>query len=243
MDNPVRDQPAGGLEVFAEVSRIIVVGAHADDMETLAGGTLRLLAGRGVEIYELICTQGDLGAHDETYTRQSLAEARKQEAAGGASLLGVGEVVTLDYHDGELEPTLELRAAIAGYYRLWQPDALLTFDPSWAGQIHPDHRAAGRAAVDALMPARMPLYRPEQLMDRRTAEIKRVFFFSPASPSIFVDVSAVYEHKVAAALAHRSQFPEGDKSLDWMRELDSQAAKRSGAGMQYAEQFDELRLW
>jgi len=220
-----------------------VVCAHADDMETMAGGTLRLLAGRGVEIYELICTLGDLGAHDESYTRQTLAEARKGEAANGAGLLGVREVVVLDYHDGELEPTLELRAEVARFYRLWQPDTMFTFDPSWSGQIHADHRAAGRVAVDALMPARMRLYKPEQLVDAGTAEVKNVFFFSPANPSIFVDVSDVYEHKLAASMAHRSQFPEGDKNLDWLRNLDKLAAERSGGGMQYAEQFDQLRLW
>jgi LmbE family N-acetylglucosaminyl deacetylase len=212
-------------------------------METMAGGTLRLLADRGVEIYELICTLGDLGAHDESYTRQSLAEARKEEAANGARLLGAREVATLDYPDGELEPTLELRAQVARFYRTWQPDTMFTFDPAWAGQIHPDHRAAGRAAVDALMPSRMPLYRPEQLADSGPAQIKQVFFFGPANPTIFVDVTGVYEHKVAASLAHRSQFPEGDKNLDWMRNLDKLAAERAGGGMEYAEQFDQLRLW
>src|SRR5438270_5426744 len=130
-----------GLESFAETRRAIVVCAHADDMETMAGGTLWLLAERGVEIRELICTRGDLGAHDESYTRESLAETRKVEAEAGARVLGVREVAILGYHDGELEPTLELRAEIARFYRLWQPDTMFTFDPAWSGQIHPDHRA------------------------------------------------------------------------------------------------------
>jgi len=233
----------GGLEPFGEVRRAIVVCAHADDMETMIGGTLRLLADRGVETYELICTLGDLGAHDESYTRRSLAEARKVEAENGARLLGVREVVTLDYHDGELEPTLELRAEVARYYRLWQPDTLFTFDPSWSGQIHADHRAAGRAAVDALMPSRMRLYRPEQLADSQVGVVKWVYFFTPANPSIFVDVGGVYDHKLAACLTHRSQFPEGEKNLEWMRDLDRAAARRSSGNMEYAEQFDQLRLW
>jgi LmbE family N-acetylglucosaminyl deacetylase len=243
VDSSANNQATTGIEAFSEVRRAIVVGAHADDMETVLGGTVRLLADRGVEIYELICTLGDLGAHDATFTRQTLAEARKAEAAEGARLLGVRQVVTLGFHDGELEPTLELRALIAGFYRTWQLDTMFTFDPAWAGQIHPDHRAAGRAAVDALMPARMPLYRPEQLLSSLPAQVKNVFLFSPSVPSVFVDVSAVYEQKVTASLAHRSQFPDGDKNLDWMRNLDRAAAERAGGAAGFVEQFDRLRLW
>jgi LmbE family N-acetylglucosaminyl deacetylase len=179
------------------------------------------------------------------YTRQTLAEARKSEARQGAELLGVNEVAFLDHPDGELEPALELRAQIASYYRKWQPEALFTFDPSWAGQIHPDHRAVGRAAIDATMPSKMPLYRPEQLDGDKSAvgKIVRAFLFSPASPSFFVDVTEKYGRKVEAAVVHRSQFPEGDKNLDWMRRLDSMAAKHAGQDGRYMEQFARLDLW
>lgn len=237
------DAPANALEPFTEVKRAVVVCAHADDMETMMGGTTWLLTQAGVEIFELICTQGDLGSNDEQYTREKLARIRREEAQSGGRMLGLHEVVTLDQHDGELVPTLELRAQIAAYYRKWQPDTLFTFDPNWAGQMHPDHTAAGRAALDAYMPSKMRLYRPEQLQDAATADIKRAFLFSPANATIFVDVTSVYDKKVAAALAHKSQFPEGDKNLDWMRELDAAAAKRANLEGQYVEQFGMLRLW
>src|SRR5437868_10989235 len=122
--------PNLGIEAFNEVQRAVVVCAHADDMETMMGGTAWLLAQRGVELYEVICTQGDLGSNDEKYTRGALAAIRREEAQAGARLLGFREVATLEYHDGELEATLELRAQIAGFYRKWQPDTLFTFDPS-----------------------------------------------------------------------------------------------------------------
>ncbi len=242
--NPEPEAQNGShLQAFEEVKRAIVVCAHADDMETMMGGTTWLLAQRGVQIYELICTQGDLGSNDERYDRETLSAERRVEAAEGGRLLGLQEVVTLEHHDGELEPTLQLRAQIAECYRKWQPDTLFTFDPSWLGQVHPDHVAAGRGAIDALMPSKMRLYRPEQLRGARVADIKRAFLFSPANPAIFVDVSGVYEKKVAAAIAHKSQFPQGDKNLDWMRELDRAAAKRGNVAGEYAEQFSELRVW
>jgi len=233
----------GGLEAFAEVNRAVVVCAHADDMETMMGGTIALLVERGVEFYELICTRGDLGSHDERITRVELATLRDAEAREAGRLLGVREVVTLNRPDGELEADLDLRAAVAGYYRRWQPDTLFTFDPSWAGQIHPDHREAGRAAIDALMPSKMRLYRPDQLLVAKVADVKRAFLFGAVGPSVFVDVTAIYGRKLEACIAHRSQFPGGEESLNWMKDLDSAAAQRAGTGANLVEAFTALRLW
>jgi len=237
------DNGSSELSPFEEVKRAIVVCAHADDMETMMAGTAWLLHVKGVELYELICTSGDLGTHDPAYTRESLAATRAKEARDGGAVLGFSEVVSLEYHDGELEPSLELRAIIAHYYRRWQPDALFTFDPSWAGQIHADHRASGQAAVDALMPSRMELYHPEQLADSQVGKVSKVFLLSPAAASIHVDITSVYNKKMEACMAHLSQFPKGEKNLDWMRALDGQAATEAGLEGRLAERFAEIRLW
>lgn len=240
---PTGDQFAG-LEPFAEVKRAIVVCAHADDMETMMGGLAALLNERGVALYELICTKGDTGTHDPLFTRDSLAETRRTEARAGAALLGFREIEMLDYGDGELEPSLALRATIASFYRRWQTDALFTFDPSWAGQIHPDHRAVGRAALDALIPSRMEFYYPEQLVNgAAVGKVGNVFLFSPATTDLYVDVTDIYPRKIAASLAHKSQFPDGEKSLEWMRRLDTEAAKQVGREGKLFERFGQMRLW
>jgi len=237
------DQVQDLLSALEGVERAIVVCAHADDMETLMGGTAWLLRRRGVELFELICTLGDLGTHNPSYTAESLAAIRAQEAREGGNLLGFSEVITLEHHDGELEPSLALRAAIAHYYRRWQADTLFTFDPAWAGQIHADHRAAGRAAIDAIMPSRMELYRPEQLQDAQVGKVNRVYLFGPAVTTLYVDVTDVYDKKVAAAITHASQFPDGEANLEWMRSLDAQAATEAGLEGRLAERFATLRLW
>jgi LmbE family N-acetylglucosaminyl deacetylase len=231
------------MEAFEGIERAIVVCAHADDMETMMGGTAGLLADAGVELFELICTRGDLGSHDPEHSRDTLAAARLDEARLGAEMLWFREVAVLDHHDGELEAGLALRSQVALYYRLWQPDALFTFDPDWPGQIHPDHRAAGRAAIDALIPSRMPFYHPEHLQMANVGKVSRVYLFSPASATIAIDVTAVYDRKVAASLAHASQFPKGEEALEWMRTLDAQAAEKAGASGRLYEQFAEVRLW
>ena len=161
-----------------EIKRILVVAAHPDDLETTSGGTLALLIGRGVEVALLLGTDGDIGTHDLSFTRETLAAVRRQETLAGAAALGIKDVFFLGHHDGELVADLALRAEVAGIYRRWQPDTIFTFDPAWGGQAHPDHIAAGRAAVDAYMPSKMELYHPEQLVDGvKVADVKRFFFF------------------------------------------------------------------
>jgi LmbE family N-acetylglucosaminyl deacetylase len=224
-----------GLEAFDETKRAIVVAAHADDMETMMGGAVALLRARGVAFCLVICTSGDIGSNEPLWTRESLAAARVEEARAGADLLGIEAVQIMGHHDGELENTLALRAEIARYYRLYQPDTLFTFDPTGYLLNHPDHRAVGRAALDALIPASMRLYHPEQLAaGLERAEIKHVALWTPATPNVVVDVGAVYPQKLAACLAHHSQFPD-ESRLDWMKRMDHGGGER--IGVEYAERF------
>ena len=233
-----------GIEAFDETSALIVVAAHPDDLETMCGGTVALLARRGVTIYSVNCTLGDIGAQDPTLARPALASTRLAETEEAAGLLGIKQTFNLGHHDGELLPNLELRAQIARLYRITQADTLWTFDPFWTGQIHPDHRAAGQAALDAYMPSKMPLYRPEQLNEPNAApgRLDRIFFFATdRQPGIYVDVTDVYQDKLAACLAHRSQFPDGEESLEWLEEIDRDRGKAIDAP--YAESFKQIGVW
>ncbi|HXF64217.1 MAG TPA: PIG-L deacetylase family protein [Caldilineaceae bacterium] len=233
-----------GLEAFDEVKRLIVVAAHPDDLECLCGGTIALLIERGVEVVSVNCTLGDLGTQETGAIRPALAATRLAETEAAARLLGIRATYNLGHHDGELLPDLELRAQIARLYRLTQADTLFTFDPFWAGQIHPDHRAAGQAALDAYMPSKMPLYRPEQLVENQIgpAKLARIFLFSTdRNPDIYIDVTQVWPRKVAAVLAHKSQFPKGEENLDWLKEMDAAAGERIGVAA--AEVFKSLRVW
>ncbi len=233
-----------GLEAFDDVKRLIIVAAHPDDMETMVGGTVALLAQRGLAIFSVNCTLGDIGTQEAGVQRPVLASTRLAETAEADRVLGIRQSFNLGRHDGELVPDLELRAQIARLYRLTQADTLWTFDPFWTGQIHADHRAAGQAALDAYMPSKMPLYRPEQLNEPGAGLgcLERVFFFSTdRDPDIFVEVSEVYPTKLAAAMAHRSQFPQGEESLEWMKEMDRYHGQPFN--LNYAESFKQIEVW
>ncbi|HSN73858.1 MAG TPA: PIG-L deacetylase family protein [Anaerolineae bacterium] len=233
-----------GMDAFADVQRLIVVAAHPDDLETICGGTIALLAQRGVKIFSVNCTLGDIGTQDSAATRPAVATTRLLETEEAARILGIEQVHSLGHHDGELVADLELRAQIARFYRVTQADTLLTFDPFWPGQVHPDHRAAGQAALDAYMPSKMPLYRPEQLREPGAGLgcLQRVFLFSTdREPDVFVDVSSVYETKLAACLSHRSQFSKGMDSLQWLQGWDEERGKAIDAAR--AESFKRMTVW
>jgi LmbE family N-acetylglucosaminyl deacetylase len=233
-----------GLEVFDDTEKLMVVAAHPDDLESLCGGMIAMLTGRGAIVYSVNCTLGDIGAQDPSLARPALASTRLAETEEAARILGIEATFNLGHHDGELMPDLELRAQISRLYRLTQADTLWTFDPFWPGQIHPDHRAAGQAALDAYMPSKMPLYRPEQLNEEGAGVgcLERVCFFATdRQPDIFVDVEPVYETKLAACIAHRSQFPEGEESLEWMKDLDKARGETIGAN--FAESLKQIRVW
>ncbi len=233
-----------GLEAFEDVQRAIVIAAHPDDLECCCSGTLLQLIARGVEVFSVNCTLGDIGDSEGRLQRPALAETRLQETESAARVLGLVDTYNLGHHDGELVANLDLRAAIARLYRITQADTLFTFDPFWAGQIHPDHRAAGQAALDAYMPSKMPLYRPEQLREPGAGlgKLQRVFLFSTdRDPDVAVDITAVYPVKLAACMAHVSQFPKGEESLTWLKEMDGRGGEP--IGVEYAEVFKQMNVW
>lgn len=230
-----------GLNAFDNVRRVIVVAAHPDDLEQICGGTVSMLTDRGIEVFSVNCTPGDIGTKDARMNRMRLGNTRITEADAAAHILGIRQLFCLGHRGGELEPSLELRAQIARLYRLTQADTLLTFDPFWIGQIHPDHRAAGQAALDAYVPARMPLYRPEQFQeaDVKLACLKHIFLFATTrEPDIFIDVTPVYPEKIAACLAHTSQFPNGEADMAPIKERDKEKGRI--IGVRYAESFKRL---
>lgn len=233
-----------GIEAFEKTKRLMVVAAHADDLETMCGGTVALLVQRGVEVFSVNCTLGDIGIQDPTVARLALAARRLAETDAAARCLNLKQTYNLNYPDGELEPTLALRAQLARLYRITQVDTLWTFDPFWPGQIHPDHRAAGQAALDAFMPSKMPLYYPEQLNEPGAGlgRLEQVFFFATdREPDVFVDVTSVYETKLAACMLHHSQFPKGEEDLEWMKEIDRKHGET--IGVTYAESFRQVDVW
>lgn len=232
------------LKAFADIKRLIVVAAHPDDLETMCGGTIAQLIQQGVTVFSVNCTLGDIGTQQQRMFRANLASIRLGETTEAADFLGISNIYSLGYPDGELVNSLVLRAEIARLYRLTQADALFTFDPFWSGQVHPDHRAAGQAALDAYLPAKMPLYHPEQLNEKgaNLGCLEHIFFFATdKEANVYVDVTDVYETKLQACIHHHSQFPNAEQDLNWLKDLDKHHGQK--ISVSYAEAFKRISVW
>ena len=222
------------------VRRALAFGAHPDDVELQAGGTLAGWAARGVHV-ELACfTAGEKGSADPAADPAELARVRRSEATAAARALGAeGPVHFLGAVDGELEVTMALRLAVARLVRVVRPDVVLGHDPWRRYLLHLDHRAAGLLTVDGVVAARDPLYAPELAAEGLAAHRPHtVLLFGTDVPDELVEVTAAMEAKLASLRAHASQISD---HADLERRVRTwNAAVGDEAGLQYAEAFHTL---
>lgn len=231
-----------------EIERAIVIYAHPDDAEFGCAGTVAKWARGGVEVTYCMVTNGASGSQDPTMTREKLREIRYTEQREAAKILGVREVVFLDYEDGYLEPTLDVRRAVARQVRIHRPDAVVTMDPTirFGGDFyvnHPDHIAVGEVVARSINPdASTRQMFPELWAEERLEphKPKALFLITFLEGNALVDVTETIDVKVAALRAHRSQLESPGDTERFVRAI----ARRAGqpAGYAYAEAFRLLRL-
>lgn len=230
--------------------RVLAVGAHPDDAEFGAGAALAKWAAGGARITLLVLTDGSKGAWDPAASPGELAVKRAEEQRRAAEALGVAETVNLGYTDGELEYTMALRAEICGWIRRRRPDAVLSHDPWRRYMLHPDHRAAGWAAVDGVVAARDHLFFPEQL-GRGVAHHRpgALLLWAADRPDHCENVAGFVDRKVEALLAHSSQTVttmdgagESEEAAEAFRAEMHNRARAAGAaaGLTAAEAFKRI---
>ena len=232
-----------GSERLGTIGRALVVVAHPDDVESHCGGTVARLADAGCGVTLVLATSGDKGSADPHAQPAEVAARREAEQRAAAEMLGIAEVVFLRWPDGEVVNGTALREQIVRQVRTHRPDLVITHDPEhpWPPYTaHRDHRALGRATLDALYPdARDPLYFPEQLAEglapHRTPE---AWLIMSQAPDLAVDISAVFARTLAARLAHASQYQD---AAALKRNLRARAAAQgSPYGLALAERLKRV---
>jgi LmbE family N-acetylglucosaminyl deacetylase len=184
----------------------LAIAAHPDDVEFRCGATLAKWAAAGCVVNHLVCTDGSKGTWDPDQDLTALVARRQAEQRDAAAALGgKGEVVFLDWPDGELDSGLRQRWQVAYWIRRLRPDVVLGHDPWKRYRLHPDHRHAGFLTVDGVVAARDPHFFPEQSIPhhRPTA----LLLFEADEPDHVEQVDdADVARKLAALEAHRSQL-------------------------------------
>lgn len=225
----------------------MVITAHPDDAEFTVAGTVARWTRDGQEVIYVICTDGSRGSNDPKTEPTALSVIRKAEQDAAARALGVKEVIYLDYEDGILEPTLALRRDLTRAIRRYRPDVVMCSDPTmrYYGNDylnHPDHRAAGDAALDAVFPSAGTRYIfPELLAEGlEPHDVKEVYIHGHSTPNHWIDISETVEIKIEALRRHESQVGGWEGLAEGIRAWAKEAG--AGQGMAYAESFKRIIL-
>ncbi len=225
--------------------RAMFIFAHPDDIEFGVAGTAAKWTQHGSDVVYVLITDGNVGSHVEGHTAAEVAQIRRGEQTAAAEVVGA-RCVFLGYHDGLLQPTLELRKDLVRQIRTHRPNVVVCGDPSVYFPSdsyinHPDHRAAAQAALDAVFPAaEMNLLYPDLAAEGLTGhKVNHVYVHWGQEPNVFVDISETIDLKIEALQKHVSQIGEWDVEKN-LRDWAAGTGKRVGFG--YAEAFRRITL-
>jgi LmbE family N-acetylglucosaminyl deacetylase len=220
--------------------RVVCFGAHPDDCDYRFGGAAILYARLGHRVTFVSMTNGDAGHHEQG--GGVLARRRFGEAQAAARLAGI-EYVVLDTHDGELEPTVELRKRTIQIIREREADLVLCHRPY---DYHPDHRAVGIVVQDAAYTVTVPNVAPlTRHLDR--SPVVGYLFDSfrvpvPYVTHIAIDTDGVFDLKTDMFACHESQvfewLPYNGVFLD--RVPESREARRGWFRERLAEHCSQI---
>jgi LmbE family N-acetylglucosaminyl deacetylase len=237
------------------VQRVLVVTAHPDDVDFGSAGTVAAFTDAGLDVTYCIVTNGEAGGSDRAMSRSEMAALRQDEQRAAAAVVGVSDVRFLGHPDGRVQPTFDLRRDISRVIRQVRPQRVLTQSPErdlgFIYASHPDHLAAGEAALDAVYPdARNPFAHPE-LLESEGLEpwtVNELWIMGPGRPadadSIAVETTNTVERKVSALMCHKSQMPDppdaiGDRIRTWAQAAGEAAGLAAGRS---AEMYRIIRI-
>jgi len=232
---------------------ILAVGAHPDDMEFGASGTVAKWIEEGHTGYYLICTDGSRGSSDPKMTHKRLAEIRRKEQKAACKILGIKKAFFLNHIDTQLVADLTLKEEIVRVIRRLRPNTVITMDPTFYFSVnmmgwncgfvnHTDHRAASLATMDACFPLsrdRLTFQNLEKegLKPHRVEELLLVSF---EKKDFIINITKTFDKKLKALSLHKSQF-------DNFKEIEKRVKRRAqfwgkGKGYKFAENFICIQL-
>jgi bacillithiol biosynthesis deacetylase BshB1 len=202
---------------------LLAIAPHPDDVELHCGGLMLKMAGRGYATGIVDLTRGEMST-------RGTVEDRAQEAAAAAKMLGLSARETLGLPDSRIEPTYDNKLAVIRAIRTYRPRLILA---PHAVARHPDHTAASTLVQDAAFLAGLakidtgqPAHRPAQIVYYLTH-----YRFREPAPSFVVDISEVFQQKLAVIRTYRTQFfnPASNEPVtfisrpEFLEELEAQS--------------------
>lgn len=209
--------------------KILAMGAHPDDMELEAGGTMAKFIRKGYEVYLLILTSGGYtDIKGNTYFDEQL----RTEAMNASKILGIKEVIFFDYHTTELPSGGKVVSEVDAIIDRIKPDVFISHHPF---DSHQDHKAAADIMFAVSRQGRV-----KNVLSGSTLPYRpNVFAFRP---QFFVDITDTIDIKMEAIRAYETQYKKfgSEELIERVRAM----AKTHGwaMGYEYAECFEVIRM-
>ena len=196
---------------------LLAVFAHPDDESFRCGGTLAFLAQRGARVHVLTATRGERGSCGDPplCTPEELPAVRERELRCACAALGIQPPHMLDYPDGSLVrvDAEEGAAQVMAVVQTLRPQVLLTWPPDGLTG-HPDHMAVSRWTALAFQRAvALGAGAPDALYHvavprsvAQTLGLAHLHALPDEQITLAVDVTSVWEQKLAAIRCHRTQM-------------------------------------
>jgi len=212
---------------------ILAFSPHPDDAELGCGGSLILAADRGLRVAIADLSAGEMST-------RGAPEERQLERGRAAEKLGLSVRLSAGLPDSQIGASPAQRLPIIQLIRETRPRIVLA---PYAQDRHPDHVGASKLVKEACFLAgvgKIGTGRPH-----RPEGVYYYMIHHPFTPSLVVDISAVWERKMAAVNAYQSQFqPDGGESLtaisspDFLRYIEAQSIVFGAMiGATYGEAF------
>lgn len=227
---------------FHVPTKAMVIVAHPDDIEFGVAGTVARWVKAGCEVAYVVCTSGDVGIATPGMTKIEAARIREAEQIEAAAVVGVTNVVFLREPDGMVENTMALRKKLVRQIRRFKPEVVVTGDPTLlytplGGINHPDHRAVGMAAIDAVFPAAGQPNLFEELAEEgiTASKVRKLYLTARGEGDLFVNISDTIDLKITALKKHVSQVGEWEELEEMLKGWNAKIGQ--GKEMAYAEAF------
>ncbi|WP_184728838.1 PIG-L deacetylase family protein [Saccharopolyspora phatthalungensis] len=218
--------------------RALAIVAHPDDLEYGCSAAVAAWTASGREVSYLLVTRGEAGI--DGVAPADAAPLRESEQIASAAAVGVHSVEFLGYRDGVVEHGLPLRQDLARAIRAHRPGLVITLNHhdywgpgSWNSA---DHRAVGRAVLDAVADAANRWIFPELLVQgyEPWSGVRWIGIAAAPNPTHAVDVTATLDRGVASLSAHRtylealSDEPSEQHARSFLESATSEHANRFG---------------
>lgn len=199
---------------YAIYKKVLIIGAHPDDPETMCGGTMIKLRKMGIEVVAVYFTGGEAGIPGKSH--EEARSIRTAEAKKACEVMGVRPIF-MTQTDGNTEVNKERYAEMKALIEAEQPDMVITH---WPIDSHRDHRVCSIIVYDAWRQTgyNFDLYYGEVMTGLQTQNF---------SPNLWVDITEEHDQKVKAYYRHESQdmpvVQEWHDAMEIMRGMECHA--------------------